>query len=86
MLHLVTEQEAGEPDILSVVMHSAFEIRPQPGFVLIGVAGDVLVTVPAPESGWTHAQLVATAVEHEAVTPDGADGYLGGQWIGSTEI
>ncbi|HDS0958707.1 TPA: hypothetical protein QDZ28_002395 [Pseudomonas putida] len=78
MLHLVTEQEAGEPDILSVVMHSAFEIR--------SLAGDVLVTVPAPESGWTHAQLVATAVEHEAVTPDGADGYLGGQWVGSTEI
>lgn len=78
MLHLVTEQQAGEPDLLSAVMHTAFEIR--------SLAGDVLETVPAPASGWTHEQLVAAAVEHEAITCDGANGYLGGHWVGSTEI
>lgn len=78
MLHLVTEQQAREPDLLSGVVHTVFEIR--------SLAGDVLKAVPAPASGWTHEQLVAVAVEHEAITREGADGYLGGQWIGSTEI
>lgn len=78
MLHLVTEQQAGEQDVLSTVMHAAFEIR--------SLDGTVLETVPAPASGWTHKQLVAVAYEHEAITRDGADGYLGGEWIGSTEI
>lgn len=78
MLHLVTEQQAGEPDLLSAVLHETFEIR--------SLAGDVLKTVSAPASGWTHDHLVAVAVEHEAITRDGADGYLGGQWVGSTEL
>lgn len=78
MLHLVTEQQADEPDLMSAVTHAAFEIR--------SLAGDVLATVSAPVSGWTHEQLVAVVVEHEAITSDGADGYLGCQWVGSTEI
>lgn len=56
----------------------AFEIR--------SLTGTVLVTVPAPVSGWTHEQLLAVAMEHEAITGDGADGYLGDQWVGSTEV
>lgn len=78
MLHLVTDQRAGEPDILSAVKLAAFEIR--------SIDGEVLKTVAAPASGWTHSQLVAAAAEHEGITQDGADGYLGGEWIGSTEI
>ncbi|WP_432780615.1 hypothetical protein QZH44_30390 (plasmid) [Pseudomonas corrugata] len=78
MLHLVTDQLAGEPDILSAIMHSVFEMRT--------LAGVVLETVPPPTSGWKHEHLVAVALEHESITRDGADGYLGGQWVGSTEI
>jgi hypothetical protein len=78
MLHLITDQRSGEPDLLPLLKHKAFEVR--------SLAGDVLATVPAPVSGWTHEQLLAVAVEHEALTYDGADGYLGIQWVGSTEI
>ncbi|EMA4492025.1 MULTISPECIES: hypothetical protein [Pseudomonadaceae] len=78
MLSLVTDQRPGEPELLATVKHQAFEIR--------SLAGNVLATVTAPVSGWTHEQLLDVAVQHEAITRDGADGYLGTQWVGSTEI
>lgn len=78
MLNLVTDQRPGEPDLLATVKHLAFEIR--------SLAGNVLATVTAPVTGWTHEQLQAVAMQHEAITRDGADGYLGGEWIGSSEI
>ncbi|MFG0337729.1 hypothetical protein ACF8FF_07325 [Pseudomonas sp. zjy_13] len=78
MLNLVTDQRPGEPDLLATVKHLALEIR--------SLDGSVLATVTAPASGWTHEQLTAVAMQHEAITRDGADGYLGAQWVGSTEI
>lgn len=78
MLSLVTDQRPGEPELLSTVKHLALEIR--------SLAGNVLATVTAPVSGWTHEQLVAVAMRQEAITRDGADAYLGAQWVGSTEI
>jgi hypothetical protein len=78
MLHLVTDQRPGEPEILSTVMHAVFEIR--------SLDGEVLKAVNAPSTGWTHELLVAIAVEHAAITRCGADGYLGTQWVGSTEV
>lgn len=78
MLTLVTDHQGSEPDILSPLVHEAFEIRT--------LAGEVLKTFLAPPSGWTHESLQALAVEHESITHDGADGYLGGEWVGSTEI
>jgi hypothetical protein len=78
MLHLVTDQRPGEPDILGSVKHEAFEVR--------SLDGNVLATVGAPASGWTHAELVTVAAEHTDLTHDGADGYLGGVWVGSTEV
>lgn len=78
MLSLVTDQRPGEPELLATVKHQAFEIR--------SLAGNVLATATAPVSGWTHEQLVAVAMQHEVITRDGADGYLGTQWVGSTEI
>lgn len=78
MLHLVTDQIDGEPNILSPVMHEAFEIR--------SLSGQVIKTVPAPALGWTHEQLTAAVLEHDEHTREGADGYLGGQWVGSTEV
>lgn len=78
MLHLVTDQKAAEPDILSAVMHEVFEIR--------SLSGQVLKTEPAPALGWTHEQLVSVALNNDELTRDGADCYLGGQWVGSTEV
>ncbi|VVP30591.1 hypothetical protein [Pseudomonas fluorescens] len=78
MLNLVTDQRPGEPPILRSVMHALFEIR--------SLDGEVLKAVSAPSTGWTHESLQAVAVEHEEITRFGADGYLGGQWMGSTEV
>lgn len=78
MLSLVTDQRPGEPELLAKVKHQPFEIR--------SLAGNVLTTVTAPVAGWTYEQLVDVAMQHEAITHDGADGYLGTQWVGSTEI
>lgn len=78
MLNVVTEQRPGEPDVLSAVKYEAFEIR--------SLAGDVLKAFAAPAAGWTRQQLMTVAYEHEPITRDGADGYLGGEWIGSSEI
>ncbi|WP_095158327.1 hypothetical protein [Pseudomonas sp. Irchel 3E13] len=78
MLCLVTDHQGDEPDILSPLVHGDFEIRT--------LAGQVLKTFLAPASGWTHESLQALADEHESITHDGADGYLGGKWMGSTEI
>jgi hypothetical protein len=78
MLNLITDQLGDEPDVLTPVKHAPFEIR--------SLAGELLKTIAAPAAGWTHADLVAAAAEHETVTHDGADGFLDGQWVGSTEI
>lgn len=78
MLNFLTDRREGESDILSPVMHAPFEIR--------SLAGEVLKTVAAPSLGWTHTQLVAVAAENEPIIRDGADGYLGSEWVGSTEI
>jgi hypothetical protein len=58
-------------------MHEPFEIR--------SLGGEVLKTVGAPASGWTHPELEKVAAESSDVTHEGADGYLGGVWVGSTE-
>ncbi len=78
MLKLVIDQRPGESDILRNVMHAVFEIR--------SLDGEALKAVNAPSSGWTHELLMAVAVQHEAITRCGADGDLGGQWVGSTEV
>lgn len=78
MLNFITDQLPGEPDLFTTGKHLDLEIR--------SLAGNVLAKVTAPASGWTHEQLSAVAPEQEAVTRDGADGYLGGQWLGSTEV
>lgn len=78
MLNLVTDQRPGEPDILSSVMHAVFEIR--------SLGGEILKVVDAPSTGWTYELLMSVAVQQEAITSVGADAYLGGQWVGSTEV
>jgi len=78
MLSLVTDQRPGEPDLLTSLKHAPFEIR--------SLAGDVLTKVPAPVYGWTHEQLLVVSAEHEKNTRDGADAFLDGQWVGSTEV
>ncbi|MDX1366885.1 hypothetical protein [Pseudomonas sp.] len=59
------------------------------GGVTGGVAGgdsSTLRFLPAPAGGWTHDLVVELAKEIEPITRPGADAYLGGDWIGSTEV
>lgn len=78
MLTLVTDQHPGEPDILTAFKHEVFEIR--------SLAGTVIATAQPPADGWTHDHLVAVANENCDAVSDGAEAYLGREWIGSTEV
>lgn len=72
----VVDVREGEPDVLAPVKMESLEIRE--------LSGLVLWRQEAPAVGWTVETLYA-------VKPDGepgiaADAFLGGQWIGSTEV
>ncbi|EOW6411049.1 MULTISPECIES: hypothetical protein [Cronobacter] len=75
MITYITDQHNGEADILA--SHQS-EI-----LILRNLEGSELLRVTAPETGWTHEALCAIQpVESE----EGADAYLGEQWVGSTEV
>ncbi|CAD0266031.1 conserved hypothetical protein [Pseudomonas veronii] len=78
MLTLVTDQREGEPDILTPGLDQAFEIR--------SLEGAAIVVVDPPAKGWTHDQLMSVSMQHEEAMRHGADAFLGGVWIGSTEV
>ncbi|EGQ8547891.1 hypothetical protein ACPHXT_004023 [Vibrio alginolyticus] len=47
----------------------------------------VIVTIePSLPAGWTHDLLEQTNTYAQSISPDGWEAYLGGQWIGSSEI
>jgi hypothetical protein len=75
MITYITDQRAGEPDILTAIKSGELEIR--------CLAGTVLLKIEAPEQGWTHASLCAV---QPVEAKEGADAWLSGQWIGSTEV
>lgn len=81
MITFVTDiQSERELDILTAVACEDLQIRsPQ---------GELLRAIPAPEDGWTHEKLMAVShlQETQELTVDGADCYLGGSWVGSTEV
>ena len=78
MIHLVTDRRSGERDILTPVKHEPLQVRT--------LDGDSVLSLDPPGEGWTHRRLCETVREHEALTRDGADAYLGSEWIGSTEV
>lgn len=79
MIHLVTDVGCAEPDIL-------MPGRGQP-LLIKNLEGDLLQTIPAPELGWSHRQLMDETSKLSAqFTNQGADAFLGSEWIGSTEV
>lgn len=80
MITYITDQRAGEPDILAGIEHCTLEIRDLAGE---GQTGHVLLEVPAPQAGWTHESLNAVQPQE---AKGGADAYLNDHWIGSTEV
>ncbi|MCG7783394.1 hypothetical protein [Lelliottia amnigena] len=75
MITYITDQRPGENPVLDGLELATLEVR--------DLAGNTLLKVPAPHAGWTHESL--SAVQPQAAT-EGADVYLNGNWIGSTEV
>ncbi len=79
MICFVTDIRAhGEADILMPLRGERLVVR--------SLDGQVITKVEAPPAGWTHEALVAEALRLEGLTSDGAEAYLGGVWVGSTEV
>ncbi|EMA8657040.1 hypothetical protein EHJ13_22135 [Cronobacter dublinensis] len=75
MITYITDQQYGEPDILTLHQYETL--------IISSLAGKELLKVAAPETGWTHEALCAI---QPAESEEAADAYLGAQWVGSTEV
>lgn len=69
--------KAGEQDLL--------QGNEQEELVITNGADEILLQLPAPEGGWTHA-LLDKAVEDQRLVGKAWDAYLFGIWIGSSEV
>lgn len=74
-MHYITDQRAGEPDILTLVKNGELTIR--------SLHGQIIHTQAAPDNDWTH--LLRCEVQAEGME-SGADVWLDDIWIGSTEV
>lgn len=74
-MYYITEQRAGEPDILTPVKNGKLTIR--------SLDGPIIHTQAAPDNGWTH--LLLCEVQPEGME-SGADAWLDNVWVGSTEV
>lgn len=75
MITYVTDQSTGEKDILTPHRFGTLQIR--------DLEGVTLITVKAPENGWTHEILCSI---QPSGTEEGAEAFLNEHWIGSTEV
>jgi len=78
MIYLITDILEGEPDILTPINKKVLYIRYLDGELLSEVH---------PIDYWTHDSLmeVVNNFEEHDVCANGADAFLGDEWIGSTE-
>ena len=81
MIKLITDIQAGEPDIMEPYRRATLCIHE------LG-SDEASLEFPAPEFGWNHEIL--RAVVEELIPADlserGCDAYLDSCWIGSTEV
>ena len=78
MVYFITEVQGDEPDILSLVYREDLCIH--------GLDGKIITTILAPGIGWTHQSLEAQNPKIEELGVEGCDVYLGGSWVGSSEV
>jgi hypothetical protein len=78
MIQFITDTQPGEPDVLSKLQFKELRIQ--------DLEGHTILNHPAPEEGWTHERLTLMAEKLSEETVDGAEGYLGNEWVGSTEV
>lgn len=48
------------------------------------LCGDELASIKPVSTGWTHDKLLA--IDIDSMAPNGWDAYLGGEWIGCSEV
>jgi hypothetical protein len=78
MLKFITDVQNDEPDILTPVKHN--------DLLITDLDGVQMLIIPAPEGGWSDELLWAASDRYIAKTANGAEAYLGEQWVGSTEV
>lgn len=75
---IVTDQQGLEPDILTPVKFEPLVVRT--------LEGREVCRRNAPFGGWSHKKLLTAVGSLGADLNDGADAFLGDQWIGGTEV
>lgn len=78
MIKFITDVQGDEPDILTPVQFETL--------VITDLQKKELFTVPAPQDGWTDSELWTVSHHYLNETVNGADAYLGDEWVGSTEV
>lgn len=78
MICFITDTRDDEPEVLPLLALDTLTIR--------SLDGEIIGRKSAPAGGWTHERLLAEAEAHAQMTVDGANAYLGEEWVGSTEI
>ena len=78
MLYFWSDRRPGEPDILGPLKDLTL--------VITDLADSPAYVAAAPPGGWTHELLDAKARELQDFTaPNGANAFLGTEYVGSTE-
>jgi 5'-deoxynucleotidase len=80
-MNLITDQREGEPPFVFEQSAAPLDIREL-------FSGRTLLSVAAPFGGWSHEALCkALAIERaRTIVREGADAYVGQQFVGSTEL
>ena len=78
MIYFISEVLDGETDILRNFKNETLEFY--------SLEGDLIKKIEAPRGGWSHERLNDVAAKNREATSNGADAYLGRQWVGSTEV
>lgn len=78
MIKFVTDVRPGETDILTPVKNEKLKVT--------DLDGRLVVVVESPVEGWSDELLWQWSEILQQATEDGADAYLGGVWVGSTEV
>lgn len=78
MIQFLTDSVPGEFDILDDLRHKDLYIR--------HIDDRLIKTISAPSGGWTHESLQDLGFLLQDETQDGANAFLGRDFVGSTEV
>lgn len=77
-MYFITDTQGSEPCVIA-----GFETEP---LIFQDLDGEHIATLPCLDGHWTHAKILALDLTpFQEKLRQGADAFLGKQWIGSTE-